>query len=90
MYVHISLTSLLTAVNSIHFTTCLRCIYYITITGNIYLSKNVGMTCAKVRLRCTGIDLFDRNVGMTCTNIRIRCSWKSLVLVLSKCGYGIC
>ena len=57
MYVHISLTSLLTAVNSIHFNTCLRCI---TITGNIYkditsIDQNVGIPCTEARLRCLWI-----------------------------------
>ena len=60
----------------------------------IYLINNVGMACAKVRLRCsyhiTGINLFDHNVGMACAKVRLRCSWISLFLIyLIKIGNGI-
>ena len=46
---------------------------------------NVGMACAKVRLKCSCIllvlDLFDHNVGMVCAKVRFRCSCILLVLI---------
>ena len=62
---------------------------FMDITGIYLFDQNVGMTCAKVKLRCSGIlpdtNLFDQNVGMTCAEVRLKCSWISLVLIyLSK------
>ena len=58
---------------------------FIDITSIDLFDHNVGMTCAKVKRRCSGIslilDLFDQNMGMACGEVRLRCSWISLVLI---------
>ena len=55
------------------------------ITAINLCDHNVGMECAKVRLRCTCelacIDLFDHNVGMACAKVRLRCTCILLVLI---------
>ena len=54
---------------------------------------NVGMACAKVRLRCSCISLcinfFDHNVGMTCAKVRLRCSCILLVIDLFDHNVGM-
>ena len=57
---------------------------FMPITEIDLFDHNVGMACAKVRLRSmhtTVINLFDHSLGKACTKVRLRCPCISLVLI---------
>ena len=51
---------------------------FMVITGIDLFDQIVGMVCAKVKLRSSGIspvlNLFDQNAEMACAKTRLRCS----------------
>ena len=55
------------------------------ITGIDLFDQNVGMACAKIRLKCSWKSLvliyFIKILFMACAEVRVTCSWLSPVLI---------